>query len=39
MTGEMMWIPKDTFHQHRNTGKEPLRLAWIYTPQADLPAT
>lgn len=38
-TGEWMWIPRGTFHQHQNTGKEPLRLAWIYTPQADLPTS
>jgi quercetin dioxygenase-like cupin family protein len=38
-TGEWMWIPRGTFHQHRNTGTEPLQLAWIYTPQADLPSS
>lgn len=37
--GEWMWIPRGTFHQHKNTGREPLRLAWIYTPQADLPTS
>ncbi len=37
--GEWMWIPRATPHQHKNTGREPLRLAWIYTPQADLPSS
>jgi putative monooxygenase len=39
VTGEWMWIPRGTFHQHKKTGNEPLRLAWIYTPQADLPSS
>lgn len=37
--GAIMWIPKNTLHQHSNTGSEPLKLAWIYTPQAELPST
>ena len=31
--------PKGVYHQHRNTGTEPLRLLWVYTPQAALPKT
>ena len=37
--GEWMWIPKNTPHQHQNTGTAPLRLAWIYTPQDELPSS
>ncbi len=36
-TGDAMWMPKGVHHQHRNTGTEPLKLFWVYTPQADLP--
>jgi mannose-6-phosphate isomerase-like protein (cupin superfamily) len=32
-----MWVPKGVHHQHKNTGDEPLRLLWVYTPQAALP--
>jgi putative monooxygenase len=38
-TGDAMWVPKGVYHQHRNTGTEPLRLFWVYTPQAELPTT
>jgi quercetin dioxygenase-like cupin family protein len=37
--GDAMWVPKNVYHQHKNTGTEPLRLLWVYTPQADLPST
>ena len=37
--GDAMWVPKGVHHQHRNTGTEPLRLLWVYTPQAALPVT
>jgi putative monooxygenase len=37
--GAAMWVPKGVYHQHRNTGTEPLKLLWVYTPQADLPKT
>jgi mannose-6-phosphate isomerase-like protein (cupin superfamily) len=38
-TGHAMWVPPGVYHQHRNTGTEPLRLFWAYTPQAELPTT
>jgi quercetin dioxygenase-like cupin family protein len=37
--GHAMWVPKGVHHQHRNTGNMPLRLLWVYTPQAPLPST
>ena len=37
--GQAMWVPKGVYHQHKNTGTEPLKLLWVYTPQADLPKT
>ena len=37
--GQAMWVPKNVWHQHKNTGSEPLRLLWVYTPQAALPKT
>jgi mannose-6-phosphate isomerase-like protein (cupin superfamily) len=37
--GEWMFIPKGVFHQHRNTGDEPLWLIWMYTPPGELPKT
>ena len=37
--GDAMWVPKGVHHQHKNTGTEPLRLLWVYTPQASLPTT
>ena len=37
--GHAMWVPKGVHHQHRNTGTEPLKLLWVYTPQAELPTT
>ena len=37
--GHAMWVPKGVYHQHRNTGSEPLKLLWVYTPQAELPST
>ena len=30
--GAAMWVPKGVHHQHRNTGTEPLKLLWVYTP-------
>ncbi len=38
-TGHAMWVPKGVHHQHRNTGTTPLKLLWVYTPQAPLPQT
>jgi mannose-6-phosphate isomerase-like protein (cupin superfamily) len=35
--GQAMWMPKGVHHQHRNTGAGPLKLFWVYTPQAPLP--
>ena len=37
--GEWMFIPKGIFHQHQNTGGEPLWLIWMYTPPGELPKT
>ena len=37
--GEWMFIPKGIFHQHQNTGDEPLWLIWMYTPPGELPKT
>ena len=37
--GHAMWVPKGVHHQHRNMGTTPLRLLWVYTPQAPLPNT
>ncbi len=37
--GEWMFIPKGVFHQHQNTGDEPLWLIWMYTPPGELPKT
>jgi mannose-6-phosphate isomerase-like protein (cupin superfamily) len=37
--GHAMWVPKGVHHQHRNTGTDPLRLLWVYTPQAALPTS
>ena len=37
--GQAMWVPKGVYHQHKNTGSEPLKLLWVYTPQAALPKT
>lgn len=37
--GDAMWIPRGVHHQHRNTGAEPLRMFWAYTPQAELPTS
>ena len=37
--GSAMWVPKGVYHQHKNTGTEPLKLLWVYTPQAALPTT
>ncbi|HXH82415.1 MAG TPA: cupin domain-containing protein [Candidatus Tectomicrobia bacterium] len=38
-SGHAMWVPKGVPHQHKNTGVTPLRLFWVYTPQAPLPST
>ena len=37
--GQAMWVPKGVHHQHRSTGSTPLKLLWVYTPQAALPST
>ena len=37
--GHAMWVPKGIYHQHKNTSGEPLKLLWVYTPQAELPNT
>ena len=37
-SGAAMWVPKGVHHQHKNTGAEPLKLLWVYTPQAALPS-
>ncbi len=37
--GEWMFIPKGVFHQHQNTGDEPMWLIWMYTPPGELPKT
>ena len=37
--GDAMWVPRNVYHQHRNTGTEPLRLFWVYTPQSELPTS
>ena len=37
--GQAMWVPKGVHHQHRSTGSTPLKLLWVYTPQAPLPTT
>ena len=37
--GEWMFIPTGVFHQHRNTGTEPLWMVWLYTPPGELPKT
>ena len=37
--GHAMWVPRGVHHQHKNTGTEPLKLLWVYTPQAELPST
>ena len=38
-SGSVMWVPKGVHHQHRNTGTEPLKLLWVYSPQAELPTS
>lgn len=35
--GDWIYIPKGVFHQHKNSGEEPLWLIWMYTPPGDLP--
>ena len=35
--GDWMFIPAGVFHQHKNTGNEPLWLIWMYTPPGELP--
>ncbi len=37
--GDWMFIPTGVFHQHKNTGVEPLWLIWMYTPPGELPTT
>ncbi|MBS4020791.1 MAG: cupin domain-containing protein [Dethiobacter sp.] len=34
---DFMFVPDGLFHQHKNTGNEPLWLIWIYSPQGELP--
>jgi putative monooxygenase len=36
--GEWVFIPKGVFHQHKNTGNEPLWLIWMYSPPGELPS-
>ncbi len=36
---DWMFIPKGVYHQHINTGDEPLWLIWIYTPPGEIPKT
>lgn len=38
-TGDAMWIPRGVHHQHTNTGTEPLKLFWVYSPPSELPST
>jgi putative monooxygenase len=35
--GDYMFIPDGEYHQHVNTGDEPLWLLWCYSPQGYLP--
>jgi putative monooxygenase len=35
--GDYMFIPEGEYHQHVNTGDEPLWLLWCYSPQGYLP--
>jgi putative monooxygenase len=35
--GDFMFIPEGEYHQHVNTGDEPLWLLWSYSPQGQLP--
>jgi len=35
--GDYMFIPEGEYHQHVNTGNEPLWLLWCYSPQGSLP--
>jgi mannose-6-phosphate isomerase-like protein (cupin superfamily) len=37
--GHAMWIPMGVEHQHTNTGAEPLKLFWVYSPPAQLPSS
>jgi oxalate decarboxylase/phosphoglucose isomerase-like protein (cupin superfamily) len=37
--GDWVFIPQGQFHQHVNTGDEPLWLIWMYTPPGQLPTT
>jgi putative monooxygenase len=34
-----MFIPKGVFHQHVNTGEEPMWLIFVYTPPGQLPTS
>lgn len=34
---DVMFIPKGVYHQHINTGNEPLVLLWCYTPPGENP--
>lgn len=34
---DYIFIPSGVYHQHVNTGNEPLWLLWAYTPQGSLP--
>jgi mannose-6-phosphate isomerase-like protein (cupin superfamily) len=36
--GQAMWVPRGVHHQHQNSGTVPLKLLWVYTPQAPLPS-
>ena len=37
--GDWMFIPTGVFHQHINSGNEPLWIAFLYTPPGELPKT
>jgi quercetin dioxygenase-like cupin family protein len=34
--GQVIYIPSDAFHQLTNTGEEPLRMLYCYTPASDV---
>jgi putative monooxygenase len=34
--GDFLFIPEGEYHQHVNTGDEPLWLLWCYSPQGQL---
>lgn len=34
---DFMFVPEGIEHQHFNTGRTPMWLIWIYSPQGELP--